>query len=85
MELQNGVALIAIGKSLGNPVPHSLEFGGNKMEFKKVKDVNIGERIAISGPIKRIEYQDNGISIEFELDGWYFYPDENELVPVFRR
>ena len=55
MELRNGVALIAIGKSLGNPVPHSLEFGGNKMEFKKVKDVNIGERIAISGPIKRIE------------------------------
>ena len=55
------------------------------MEFKKVKDVNIGERIAISGPIKRIEYQDNGISIQFELDGWYFYPDENELVPVYRR
>lgn len=84
MELQNGVALIAIGKSLRNPVPHSLEFGGNTMEFKKVKDVNIGERIAISGPIKRIEYQDNGIAIQFELDGFYFYPDENELVPVFR-
>ena len=54
------------------------------MQFKKVKDVNIGDRISISGPIKRIEYQDNGIAIQFELDGWYFYPDENELVPVFR-
>jgi uncharacterized radical SAM superfamily Fe-S cluster-containing enzyme len=85
MELRNGVALIAIGKSLGNPVPHSLELGNKMVEFKKVKDVNIGERISISGPIKRIEYQDNGISIQFEMDGWYFYPDENQIVPVFKR
>ena len=55
------------------------------VEFKKVKDVNIGERISISGPIERIEYQDNGISIYFEMDGWYFYPDENQVVPVFKR
>ena len=55
------------------------------VEFKKVKDVNIGERISISGPIERIEYQDNGVAIWFEMDGLYFYPDENQVVPVFKR
>ena len=55
------------------------------VEYKKVKDVYIVERISISCPIERIEYQDNGISICFEMDGWYFYPDENQIVPVFKR